>query len=76
MPHTIKKGSKIYVAEGPHQGQKGIVTQIQRVYDEDEHIRRWMVWADDVEGGERIKTRLAWVRELERPLAGVERTTK
>lgn len=64
MTAKIKKGSKIYVAEGPFQGSKGIVTQVQRIFDEEDRARRWMVWADDVEGGERIKTRLAWVREL------------
>ena len=65
MPAKLKKGAKIYVSEGPQQGSKGIVTNVQRVYDEESRTTRWMVWADDLEGGDRIKTRLAWVRELE-----------
>ena len=64
MPQNITKGTKILVVEGPQQGQKGIVTRVQRVYSEDDHTMRKMVWADGIDGGERIKTRLAWVREL------------
>jgi hypothetical protein len=64
MPPALKKGTKILVVEGPQQGAKGFVTQVQRVYDEEAKTKRWTVWADDIEGGERIKTRLAWVREI------------
>ena len=66
MPSTIKKGSKVLVVEGPQQGEKGIVSMVRRVYDEDSQITRWMVWAENLEGGEKIKTRLAWIREVER----------
>jgi hypothetical protein len=65
MPAKLKKGAKIYVCEGPFQGARGVVTQVQRVFDEEDKTTRWTVWADDLEGGERIKTRLNWVRELE-----------
>lgn len=64
MPKTIKKGSKILVVEGPQQGQRGIVSQVRRVFDADSNMTRWTVWANDLDGGERIKTRLNWVREI------------
>lgn len=64
MPSAIKKGTKILVVEGPQQGQKGIVTQLLRVFDEEDRVTRWTVWADGLDGGDRIKTRLNWVREI------------
>ena len=65
MPGKIKKGTRIIVVEGSSIGARGIVTQIRRLYDEEDNTTRWVVWADDLAGGERIKTRLGWVRELD-----------
>lgn len=56
---TIKKGSTVLVVEGPHQGEKGTVTQLLRIFDEDSKVMRWTVWVDS-----RVKTRLSWVREV------------
>ena len=64
MKTTLKKGDKIIVVEGAQLGEKGIITNIQRVYVQEDRVTRWMVWADGIEGGDRIKTRLSWVREL------------
>ena len=64
MPQKLKKGDRIYVTEGPQQGQQGIVTQVRRIFDEDDKKTRWVVWADSVAGEGRIKTRLAWCREI------------
>lgn len=64
MPNTIKKGSKIVVVEGAKQGELGIVTKVAKKYDEADRIYRWTVWAESLDGGHRIKTRLSWVREL------------
>jgi ribosomal protein L24 len=59
MPTKIKKGSTVLVVEGPHQGERGIVSQIQHVFDVNSRVMRWTVWIDG-----RIKTRLKWVREI------------
>ena len=60
----IKKGTKIIVTEGPQKGQEGIVSMVRRVYDPETLTTRWTVWADSLDGQKRIKTRLAWVREI------------
>ena len=36
MPQKLKKGDRIYVTEGPQQGQQGIVTRVRRIFDEDD----------------------------------------
>lgn len=59
MPNTIKKGSKVIVVEGNHQGEQGTVTQLQRIFDADSKVMRWTVWING-----RIKTRLNWVMEI------------
>ena len=63
MPQDIKRGSKIVVVEGIQCGMEGTVTLVQREYDKDDRVTRWMVWADG-QHGDRIKTRLSWVREV------------
>ena len=64
MPTTIKKGTEVLVVEGPNQGVRGTVTQLQRVFDADSKVMRWTVWVDGGDGYGRIKTRLSWVREV------------
>lgn len=56
---TIKKGSTVLIVEGPHQGERGVVTQLLRIFDADSKVMRWTVWING-----RIKTRLNWVREV------------
>lgn len=64
VKQDIKKGTKILVTEGPDAGSEGIVSMVKRVYDEGTRTLRWTVWAESLNGGERIKTRLSWVREI------------
>lgn len=64
MKAEIKKGTKVVVVEGPQKGAEGIVTMVKREYDPDTQTTRWTVWAESLDGGSRIKTRLAWVREI------------
>ena len=65
MAPPLKKGAKILVVEGVQQGSQGIVTMVRRIFDEEDQKTRWVVWADALDGGDRIKTRLSWVRELQ-----------
>ena len=63
MPTTIKRGTRVLVVEGPSKGREGEVTKLAREYDRDTETTRWTVWLDC--GRFKIKTRLAWVREIQ-----------
>lgn len=62
MNKNIKRGSRVYCAEGPSKGREGTVTMVRREFDRDTETTRWIVHFDC--GRFKIKTRLAWVREI------------
>lgn len=63
MPQKLAKGTKALVVEGPSKGREGKVTKVAREYDREDQITRWMVWLDCTRF--KVKTRLAFVRQIE-----------